>query len=193
MFAGVALARLLGHSPEVDDGLPAIRNLRRVDDRVYASGQPEADHFEVLADKGFTLVVDLRAHTRGDPARDDPERLRELGIDYLHVPVLDGRSPDRAAVDAALAAIDRADGKVLVHCGGGVGRSTSIASSYLAAKGEEPSVLDQLGVGPPSLEQIYFVAALDDDDPYAGNAVVSFVSRYIVDGPRRLWHTLTDH
>jgi protein tyrosine phosphatase (PTP) superfamily phosphohydrolase (DUF442 family) len=191
IFAGVLVARVLGHGPEVEEELPEIRNLRRVDAQVYASGQPETPHYEVLADEGFTLVVDLRTGGRSDPNRDDVDRLDALGIDYLRVPVIDGRAPDRESVDTVLGAIEKAGGKALLHCGGGVGRSSAVAAAYLASLGEDPSVLDQLGVGPPTLEQIYFVAATGSDDPYAGNRVVSFVSRYVVDGPRRLWHTIT--
>jgi protein tyrosine phosphatase (PTP) superfamily phosphohydrolase (DUF442 family) len=191
IFLGVLIARMLGHSPEVDDDLPDIRNLRRVDDKVYASGQPDAPHYELLADRGFELVIDLRRHVRSDPQRDDPDRIASLGLEYVHVPLIDGSAPSEGAVDRVLAAIERTNGKVLLHCGGGVGRSTAMAAAYLASQGENPSVLDQLGVGPPTLEQIHFVAATGSNDPYADSDVVNFVSRYVIDGPRRLWHTLT--
>lgn len=191
IFAGVLLARALGHSPEAGDDLPDIENLRKVDEQVYASAQPGAQDYEDLARLGFHLVVDLRSHSRSDPRRDDPQRLEALGLEYLHVPVTDGHAPDEEAVATVLAAIGRAEGKVLLHCGGGVGRSTVLSSAYLASEGEDLSVLDQLGIGPPSLEQIYFVAATDRGVAHVDNGVVNFVSRYIVDGPRRLWHTIT--
>ena len=191
VFAGVVVARALGHSPQADEGLPDIKNLRRVDTRVYASAQPEMEHYEILAEEGFTLVIDMRRHMRSDPKRDDEGQLRELGIDYLHVPVHDGWAPDSHSVDRVIAAIESTYGKVLLHCGGGVGRTSAMTAAYLASEGEDPSVLDQLGVGPSSLEQIYFVAATGEDDPYAGNPFVDAFSRYVVDGPRQLWHTIT--
>jgi uncharacterized protein (TIGR01244 family) len=191
IWVGVAVARLLGHAPEVEGGMPEIENLRRIDERVYASGQPGAEDYEVLAERGFSVVIDLRAHVRSDPMVDDPDQLRSFGLDYVHVPVSDGRAPQDDEVERVLTAIDRADGKVLIHCGGGVGRSGALAASYLASQGVDPSVLEQLGVGPPTLEQIYYVAATGDDDPYAESGVVNVVSRYIVDGPRRLWHTIS--
>ena len=191
IFVGVVVARVLGHSPEVEDGLPDIRNLRRVDERLYASAQPEMEHYDALADEGFELVIDLRRHVRADPTRDDEGALEDLGLDYLHVPIHDGRAPDSAAVDRVVTAIEGADGKVLLHCGGGVGRTSVMSAAYLASEGVDPSVLDQLGVGPPSIEQIYFVAATGESDPYAGNPFVDAFSRYVVDGPRRLWHFVT--
>lgn len=191
IFAAVLAARVLGHGPEIEDGLPSIKNLRRVDARVYASAQPRLEHYQALAEQDFTLVIDLRRHVRADPKEDDEDELRQLGLDYLHVPVGDGRAPEAANVDRVLAAIEDAEGKVLLHCGGGVGRTSVMSAAYLAAHGEDPSVLDQLGVGPPSLEQIYFVAALDEGDPYEDNVAIDIFSRYVVDAPRRLWHTIT--
>ena len=191
IFVGVIVARALGHAPQVEEGLPAIKNLRQVDERVYASAQPEMEHYDALADEGFELVIDMRRHVRSDPKRDDEGELRALGLDYLHVPIHDGRAPDPDSVDEVVSAIEGIDGKVLLHCGGGVGRTSAMSAAYLASQGEDPSVLDQLGVGPPSIEQIYFVAATGDSDPYAGNSVVDAFSRYVVDGPRRLWHTIT--
>jgi uncharacterized protein (TIGR01244 family) len=191
IFLGVIVARLLGHSPHVEEDLPDIRNLRRVDARVYASAQPRIEHYEVLAEEGFSLVIDMRRHSRSDPKRDDETQLRELGLDYLHVPVSDGRAPNSESVDEILAAIEGADGKVLLHCGGGVGRTSAMSAAYMASKGADPSVLDQLGVGPPSIEQIYFVAATGEGDAYADNPFVDTFSRYVVDAPRRLWHLVS--
>ena len=191
IFAGVVVARALGHGPQIDEGFPDIKNLRQVDERVYASAQPQIEHYEALAEEDFSLVIDMRRHVRSDPKRDNEGQLRELGLEYLHVPIHDGRAPNSESIDRVIAAIESAEGKVLLHCGGGVGRTGAMSAAYLASKGENPSVLDQLGVGPPSIEQIYFVAAAGKHDPYAGNPVVDAFSRYVVDGPRRLWHTIT--
>jgi uncharacterized protein (TIGR01244 family) len=193
IFIGVLFARLLGRSSRVTDELPEIRNLRRVDESVYASGQPQPSHYDDLARDGFTTVIDLRQHVRSDPQGDDPEQLDDLGLDYVHVAVPDGRAPNERAVESALDAIDRAEGKVLLHCGGGVGRSTSMSAAYLASKGKRTSVLGQLAVGPPTLEQLHFVASLTRNDRHASITVVAFLSRYVFDAPRRLWHAVTGH
>lgn len=190
IWVGVAVARALGHAPQVDDGLPDIKHIRRIDSRIYASGQPEPKHYQRLADQGFSLVIDLRTGTRGDQRKDDPALLRSLGVDYVHIPVCDGRAPGEEAVRRLLAAIAATGGKVLVHCGGGVGRSAAMAASYRAAQGVEPSLLDQLAVGPPTLEQLYFGAAASMGLLHAGNDLINLLSRVVVDGPRRLWHAI---
>ncbi len=43
-----------------------------------------------------------------------------------------------------------------------------------------------LAVGPPSLEQIAFVATMDDGLPEKPGTVVTAVSR-VLDAPRRIW------
>jgi hypothetical protein len=71
---------------------------------------------------------------------------------------------------------------------GGVGRSTSIAATFEAAQGQNPSVLEQLATGPPTIEQIWFVATLRPNHPdHRISPAVAAVSR-AVDAPRGLYH-----
>lgn len=186
------VARVMGRAPTVEgDDLPRIENFRQVDGKVYAGAQPDDEAFRGLADLGVELVVDLRAHRRGDPGRTDPALLKSLGMDYVRLPVPDGQAPGDDTVARFIETVQGAEGKVFVHCGGGVGRSTVMSAAYLASMGQNPSVLDQLGVGPPTFEQIWYVAAVGKDDPTARSRPVELFSRYIVDGPRQLFHRLT--
>jgi protein-tyrosine phosphatase len=97
----------------------------------------------------------------------------------------DGQVPTDAQVDRFLRAVDGSEGIVYVHCMAGVGRTGTMVAAYLMEMKDEPA-LDalrrNLSVGPPSLEQIAFVAG-DLDEP---NPVVTGVSR-VLDGPRRIW------
>jgi hypothetical protein len=72
-----------------------------------------------------------------------------------------------------------------MHCGGGVGRSTALQAAYEASRGHDPSVWEYIAIGPPSLEQAWFIADADPGDPTGGNGIVSTLSRAI-DAPRRL-------
>lgn len=184
IWAGVGFARATGHEPEAIEQFAGIKHFRRVDDRVYAGGVADAGELGDLARFGVTLVVDLRSGRKGDP-HDDPAAVRGAGMEFLSLPVVDGRAPDVETVRRFVAAVDRADGLVFVHCGGGVGRSTSMEAAYLSMRGERRSALDQLGVGPPTLEQIYSVWRARPGRPVARNAIVSALSRYVVDAPRQ--------
>jgi uncharacterized protein (TIGR01244 family) len=191
LLSGV-IARWTGKDPQVHgDGWPSITHLRIVDDRLLVGGQTTIDEYRELADRGVTLVIDVRTGSRADAGEDDPEALAELGLDYAALPIPDGRAPTPAQIRGFLELIDDADGLVFAHCGGGVGRSTSLAAAYEAAQGQDPSVQEQLAVGPPTLEQIWFVATLRQNHPeHHITPVVAVVSR-VVDVPRTLYGWVT--
>ena len=64
-------------------------------------------------------------------------------------------------------------------------------ASYQAAKGEHASLLEQLATGPPTLEQVWYVATLDAGEPEHGiNPAIAIVSR-TVDMPRTAFNYLT--
>ena len=61
-----------------------------------------------------------------------------------------------------------ADGTVFVHCGAGVGRTGAMVGAYLVDQGElsgSAALRRNLAVGPPSLEQIAFVAKMGHGSP----------------------------
>ncbi len=78
---------------------------------------------------------------------------------------------------------------MFVHCGAGVGRTGAMVGAYLVNQGElsgSAALRRNLAVGPPSLEQIAFVAKMGDGSPEKPGTLVTAVSR-ILDAPRRLW------
>ena len=186
MFAGVAVARALGHDPRAhDDSLPDIKHLRWADDKLLAGAQPHRGDYVGLADLGVSLVVDVRTGSDDDPILDEPDYLASLGMDYLQLPIRDGRVPTQATLRRFVDSVEAADGLVFMHCGGGVGRSTSLQAAYLAARGEHPSLWEHLAVGPPTLEQALFIASAAPGDPTNEGLAVSLVSRAL-DAPRRI-------
>lgn len=189
LVAGAA-ARWGGKDPQLQaEGWPDITHLRLVDDAVAFGAQPTLDQYRALADQGVTTVIDFR---EGSPAprergRDDPEALERLGIDYHALEVTDGEAPSRREIEAFLAIVEDADGIVFAHCSGGVGRSTTMAAVLEAARGHDPSVLEQVAVGPPTIEQMWFVGTLRPSHPvHRITPVVAVVSR-VIDYPRTLW------
>jgi protein tyrosine phosphatase (PTP) superfamily phosphohydrolase (DUF442 family) len=187
LLIGVA-ARWAGRDPRVhDDRWPDIRNLRVVGDRLLVGGETSPEQYRELAERDVTLVIDMRTGGGADLSTDDPQQLTALGLDYAELPIADGRAPTPAQIRRLLDLVAAADGRVFAHCGGGVGRSTSVAAAFEAAHGQNPSVLEQLATGPPTIEQIWFVATLRPDHPDHGiSPAVAVVSR-VVDAPRGLY------
>lgn len=63
---------------------------------------------------------------------------RASGIEVLHTPTMDGRSPSLAELSEAVAWIDQSverKGKVVIHCVGGIGRAGTVASCWLKRHG----------------------------------------------------------
>lgn len=195
LLAGV-VARWQGKDPRLHSSdWPGITHLRMVDDHLLVGGQTTLPEYEELAEHGVTMVVDVRPS--GDQAganrhhRDDPEALAELGLEYVSLPIPDGRAPTPDQIRRFLEVVEGNEGRVFAHCGGGVGRSTSLAAAYEAAQGKDPSVMEQVAVGPPTLEQIWFVGTLDANEPeHAIPPVVAVASR-IVDSPRTVYGWVT--
>jgi protein tyrosine phosphatase (PTP) superfamily phosphohydrolase (DUF442 family) len=186
MFAGVVVSRALGNDPRAnDESLSAIKHLRWADRKLLAGAQPTREDYAGLADLGVSLVVDVRTGSDDDPIVDDPQYLASLGIDYVRLPIRDGHAPSDSTVARFVAAVESAHGLVFMHCGGGVGRSASLQAAYEAAQGQDPSLSEYLAIGPPTLEQAWFIVSAAPGDPASDNVVVSFISRSL-DGPRRL-------
>lgn len=178
LWSGVLVARAAGNDPTTRmDGVP---DFRVVDERLWAGGQPDAGAYRVLAERGVRLVVDLRTGAADDPNTDDPALLESLGIAYVSLPVADGHVPSTAQVGRFAALVQGAPGRVFVHCGGGVGRTSALTAAYAERSGARAPFDDMVAIGPHTLEQLWFVATGDR------NVVVRRASE-LVDAPRRAW------
>lgn len=173
--------------PGTDVETPAgIRKFEVVDDHVWRGAAPGREGYASLAERGVKTIVDLRAE---EDLHVDEAYLASLGLRYVPVPVRDGQAPSSEEVDRFLQAVRESDGITFVHCGAGVGRTGTMAASYLVATGQATSkeaLQRNLAVGPPSLEQVAFVAELDGSDVSRPSGALVAVSR-VLDAPRRLW------
>lgn len=164
-----------------------IKNFRAVDSHVWRGAAPGARGYRSLAAAGVRTVVDLRAEEDLDI---DEALLAELGLERLAIPMRDGQTPSPAEMDRFLATVMSSDSPVFVHCGAGVGRTGTLVAAYLVETGQSDewtAMRRNLAVGPPSLEQLAFVAGLDDGD--RPGPLLTSVSR-VLDAPRRLWSRL---
>jgi len=168
-------------APRVD----GVDNLVAVDDHLWRSAAPSGAAYEELAANGVRTIVDLRS---GDGSPVDAALLDRLDIDLVHIPVRDGQIPSKAEVDEFLRVVEASPGRVLVHCGAGVGRTGAMVAAYRAETGMgdgSDAVRQNLAVGPPSLEQLVFASRIDGDASRPPLAVVA-ASR-VLDAPRRMW------
>jgi len=159
-----------------------VKNFTVVDERVWRGAAPTSAGYGELAARGVRTIVDLRAEEDVDV---DTERLAGMGVRYVHIPIRDGQIPSDDKVEEFFAAVQDSDGVTFVHCGAGVGRTGAMAATYLVKTGQASpasALRRNLAVGPPSLEQVAFVADGVERPPVPLVAV----SR-VLDAPRRLW------
>jgi protein tyrosine phosphatase (PTP) superfamily phosphohydrolase (DUF442 family) len=80
------------------------------------SGQPTAAQFEAIKAAGYSVVVNLAMPTSSNWLPDEPEVLSNLGLDYVHIPVL-WENPILADYDQMCETIDNhKDHKIWIHC-----------------------------------------------------------------------------
>lgn len=166
--------------------LEGVPKLFVVDDRVWRGARPNAAGYRSLVTHGVATVVDLQPGSH----RDDDRKVRALGMDIVHLAVIDGRPPSPSQVRQFIALVSASRGRVFVHCGEGVGRAGTMAAAYKVATGQtdaSTAVRESLAVGVLTLEQIAFVSSLDRDGAHRPNAVATAVSRFL-DAPRQLFN-----
>jgi protein tyrosine phosphatase (PTP) superfamily phosphohydrolase (DUF442 family) len=192
IYGNIALVAMSWAARPISDldqveGVPTVRHLIAVDDRVWRGAEPNADGFRELAAHGVVTVVDLRP---GTPSRRDDVLVRSLGMEVVHIPVIDGRTPAASQVRSFEELVRRSRGRVFLHCGEGVGRAGTMAAAYKVTTGQtdaRTAVRESLAVGVLTLEQIAFIAGLDRDGVHRPPALAVIVSRYL-DGPRQLYN-----
>ena len=95
-------------------------------------------------------MVDLRSESH-----DDAEVLRQQDIEFLHLPTDDHAAIPSWMLDAGVAFVSRhraVDGRTLVHCEHGIGRSATLVLAALVAQGFTP--LDALTLAKDRRERV---------------------------------------
>jgi uncharacterized protein (TIGR01244 family) len=90
-----------------------------VGDDVFIAGQPTEKALRDLRAKGVTTIVNLRMpEEMAKVGFDEAALARELGIRYVHIPMRGTKENPYGPkeLDAFAAAMESADGKVLLHC-----------------------------------------------------------------------------
>jgi uncharacterized protein (TIGR01244 family) len=91
------------------------------DGRIYIAGQPSEAALRQFHDLGVTAVINLRTpgemENRERVPFDEAATTRELGLDYVFIPLGGDEHPyTPAAVETFAATLEKHRGPVLVHC-----------------------------------------------------------------------------
>ncbi|NUU24385.1 MAG: hypothetical protein HOV68_23215 [Streptomycetaceae bacterium] len=162
-----------------------INHLKQVDAKVWRGSAPGDAGYQQLASMGVRTVVDLRAEKM---SAEDIARPTQAGLNLVRMPIRDGQTPTEAQVNEFLRTVQDSPGPVFVHCGAGVGRTGSMTAAYMLRTGEAgnaEAVKATLAVGPPSVEQVYYVMTGSHHDSDQPPLIVKIISR-MLDAPRRM-------
>ena len=93
-----------------------IFNYLPITEDLVSSGQPTARQFAAIRAAGFTTVINLLPAGIENAIRDEGPRVRDLGMTYVHIPVLPFK-PTEDNFKAFTRAMAAAEGeKIWVHC-----------------------------------------------------------------------------
>jgi len=100
-----------------DDPLQQIRSYLRISDTLATAGQPAPEQFVAIRNAGYQVVINLAMPTSTNALPNEGEIVAELGMDYVHIPVV-WKNPTANDLERFFAAMDSHQGrKVFVHCG----------------------------------------------------------------------------
>lgn len=103
---------------------------------VLGSSNPTTGQLEKLYQEGFRSVISLLDEGEQSPAY-DVEEVKAIGFERYSISLRDFSAPGLADFKAFLEAVHRAlsQGKVLIHCQAGLGRTGTMAAAYWIDKG----------------------------------------------------------
>jgi protein tyrosine phosphatase (PTP) superfamily phosphohydrolase (DUF442 family) len=132
-----------------------VANACQILPNVISGGQPTAEQLRALKAAGGDIVLDLRDPMEPRPV-DEASLVRELGMEYVNVPVRAG-SLDDATLERILAVLRQAgDRTVFFHCGSGSRVGGALIPYFILDQGmEEQDAVDQaMRVGLRSAEYL---------------------------------------
>jgi protein tyrosine phosphatase (PTP) superfamily phosphohydrolase (DUF442 family) len=123
--------------------LSGVANACQILPNVISGGQPTADQLKALKAAGGDIVLDLRDPMEPRPV-DEPALVRELGMEYVNIPVKAGALND-ATLERILAVLRSAgDRTVFFHCGSGGRVGAALIPHFILDHGmEEQDAIDQ--------------------------------------------------
>jgi protein tyrosine phosphatase (PTP) superfamily phosphohydrolase (DUF442 family) len=129
--------------PTVFQAVSGVANACQILPNVVTGGQPTAEQLKALKAAGGDIVLDVRDPMEPRPL-DEPALVRELGMEYINIPVRAG-SLDDTTLEHILAVLRRAgDQTVFFHCGSGSRVGGALIPYFIIDQGlEEQDAVDQ--------------------------------------------------
>ena len=123
---------------------------------VATAGQPEEEHLRRLAEAGYKTVVDLRT-SEEDRGFDEPEVVRQAGMEYVNIPVGHETIEDETFEQFRQLMKDPEHRPVLVHCSS-ANRVGALLIPYLVldegkSAGEAEEMASEVGLRSDELRQ----------------------------------------
>jgi protein tyrosine phosphatase (PTP) superfamily phosphohydrolase (DUF442 family) len=111
-----ALSTLLYSLSVGADELSDISNYHEYSPVFSSSGQPTREQLQLLKDDGFERIVYIAFSNNGNAFADEDVVVKELGMDYVHIPVI-WDQPAASDFYAFAGSMQREpDRKTLLHC-----------------------------------------------------------------------------
>ena len=99
------------------ESLEDTYNYRKITELVSTSGQPTEEQFCLIQQAGFKTVINLAPQGLiENTLKTQPSLLKDLGVEYIHIPVLFDNPTEDDFQQFTEAMQQRTDQKVWVHC-----------------------------------------------------------------------------
>jgi uncharacterized protein (TIGR01244 family) len=118
---------------------------RSLTDMIYVAPQIDVDAVGAAAELGVTLIINNRPEDESADQVPGPEieaAAQAAGLDYVAIPITHSGF-SQPQVDAMVAALDGAEGKILAYCRSGT-RSTLLWALAESKEGNDPDILTDI-------------------------------------------------
>jgi len=129
--------------PTAFQAVSGVANACQILPNVVSGGQPSANQLKALKEAGGDIVLDLRDPMEPRPV-DEAALVRELGMEYINVPVRHGSLDDRTLEHILSVLRGAGDRTVFFHCGSGSRVGGALIPYFIIDQGlEEQDAVDQ--------------------------------------------------
>ncbi len=139
--------------PSAFQAISGVANACQILPNVLTGGQPTAEQLNALKAAGGDIVLDLRDPIEPRPV-DEPALVRELGMQYVNIPVRSGSLDDATLQEVLTVLRGAGDRTIFFHCGSGSRVGGALIPYFILDQGmeEEDAVGQAMRVGLRSAE-----------------------------------------